>query len=101
MIWLLVLFWLLIGLIVGTLAHAARLGFAARGLAGRYALWATLGLGIAAAIVGGLIGWLIFGRFFASPVALWVAALTVAAGPWLARWIRDRQTAADSNGEHV
>lgn len=99
MTWLLVLFWLLIGLIVGSLAHAARLGFAARRLAGRNAVWATLGVGVAAAIVGGLLGWLIFGRFFTTPLALWVAALAVPAVPWLVRWIRDRQTAADSNGD--
>lgn len=99
MTWLLVLVWVLIGLIAGALAHAARLGFTARGLVGTYGAWATLGLGVAAAIIGGTLGWLIFGRFFATPMALWVAALAVAAGPWLARWARDRQSAAHANEE--
>lgn len=84
MVWLLVVVWLLLGLASGALANAARWGFAARGLAGRYATWATLGLGVAAALAGGLLGWLVFGRFFATPTALWVAVLVVTAGPWLA-----------------
>lgn len=94
MTWLLVLIWLLFGLVAGALAHAARWGFAARGLAAPYALQATLGLGVAAAFFGGILGWLIFGRFFALPMSLWVAVLAVSVGPWLMRSIRDRRAAA-------
>ena len=41
----LALIWIGIGLIAGLLAHAAKLGFAARGMAGRSALLWTLALG--------------------------------------------------------
>ncbi len=94
MVWLLVLLWLLFGLLAGTLANAARWGLAARGLGGRSATWATLGLGVAGAVVGGLLGWLVFGRFFATPTAVWVAVLTVTSGPWLVVCLRDRRRGA-------
>jgi hypothetical protein len=89
MVWLLALLWLLFGLAAGALANVARLGLAARGLAGPYGTSATLGLGVIGAAVGGLLGWLIFGRFFATPTALWVAVLAVTAGPWLTVRLRD------------
>src|SRR5260370_27185292 len=94
MIWLFVLVWLLFGLLAGTLGNAARWGLGAHGLGGQYAVWATIGLGVAAGLVGGLIGWFVFGRFFATPTALWVAMLAVTAGPWLATQIRQRVSAA-------
>ncbi|SRR5260221_12632706 len=92
--WLLVLLWLLFGLVAGALANAARWGLGARGLGGQYAAWATIGLGVAAALVGGLGGWLVFGRFFATPTALCVAVLAVTAGPWVATQIRQRASHA-------
>jgi hypothetical protein len=100
MVWLLVMLWLLFGLLAGALGNAARLGFAARGLAGRYATWATLALGVVAALIGGLLGWLALGRFFATPTALWVAVLAVTAGPWLAQRAQEwRSRAATQNRE--
>jgi len=91
--WLLMLIWVLLGLVAGALANAARWGLGAHGLGahglgGQHAVWATIGLGVAAAFLGGLVGWFAFGRFFATPTALWVAALAVGAGPWLAVQIR-------------
>jgi hypothetical protein len=92
--WLLLLIWVLLGLVAGALANAARWGLGAHGLGGQHAVWATIGLGVAAALVGGVVGWFAFGRFFATPAALWVAALAVGAGPWLTVQIRQRVSAA-------
>jgi hypothetical protein len=89
MVWLLVLLWLAFGLLAGALSNAARWGLGAHSLGGRYAVWATLGIGGGGALVGGALGWLILGRFFATPTALWVAMLTAGAGPWLAARLRD------------
>lgn len=86
----LVLVWLLFGVAAGALAHAARWGCAARGLGGPYAVWATIGLGIGGALVGGMLGWLVFGRYFATPTALWVAVLVVTVGPWLGAQMQRR-----------
>lgn len=94
MVWLLVLVWLLLGLLAGLLAYAARWGFRAVGLTGRTALLATLGLAVAASFLGAGLGWVIFGRFFATPMALWIAALAASGGPWLIQRIREWQAAA-------
>ena len=96
MIWLLALVWVLFGLIAGALANAARLGFSARGRVRRAGWLATLGLGVLAALVGGLLGWLTLGRFFATPTALWVAALAVGSVPWLAGRVRERRGAGSA-----
>jgi hypothetical protein len=95
---LLVLVWMLLGLVAGALALAARLGFAAWRLAGQWAVVVALGLGMAAAVVGGALGWLIFGRFFATPAALWVAVLAVVLAPWAVAWARSR--GADAGEPH-
>lgn len=94
MTWLLVLAWLLLGLLAGALAYAARWGLRAVGLTGRTAFLATLGLAVAAAFLGAGLGWVIFGRFFATPMALWVAVLVASGGPWLFQRIRERRAAA-------
>jgi hypothetical protein len=82
--WLVVL-WLALGLLAGLLANGARLGLAAQGLGGRFAMQGTLALGMGGALVGGILGWLLLGRFFAVPTALWVSVAAVAVGPWLWR----------------
>jgi hypothetical protein len=88
----LTLIWIGIGLIIGLLAHAARLGFAARGMAGRSALLWTLGLGVAAALLGGFLAVLLLGRLFGTPTALWVSVLAVVLVPWI--WQRARSARA-------
>jgi uncharacterized membrane protein YeaQ/YmgE (transglycosylase-associated protein family) len=78
------LFWLLIGIIVGTLANAARL---------RPATWKCqprgwpmmLSIGALSALVGGWIGVLLIGKYFATGSALWVAVLGVVVVPGLAK----------------
>lgn len=84
----LTLIWIVIGLIAGILAHAARLGFGARGMEGRSALLWTLGLGVVAALLGGFIAAFLLGRLFGTPTAIWVSILAVAAVPWV--WQRTR-----------
>ncbi len=84
----LTLIWALLGALAGWLAHAARWGLGAYGLGDAHpALW-TVGLGAGAAVVGGALGWVFFGRFFSAPNALWVSALAVTLGPWLVARLR-------------
>jgi hypothetical protein len=68
--------WVAAGLVVGALALAAGLRptlWGARGWLG------VLGISIGAALAGGALGTLLFGRFFSTAVALWVAIVTVVA----------------------
>lgn len=97
---LLILAWLVLGLLAGLLAYAARWGFRAVGLTGRTALLATLGLAVAAAFLGAGLGWVVFGRFFATPTAFWVAVLVASGGPWLIQRIRERQAASTDTSHH-
>src|SRR5262245_44280743 len=85
---LLALLWALLGALVGWLAHVARWGLGAYGLGDAHPGWWTVGLGAGAALVGGALGWLVLGRFFSTPNALWVSALTVTLGPWLVSRLR-------------
>jgi uncharacterized membrane protein YeaQ/YmgE (transglycosylase-associated protein family) len=84
------LFWVILGLFFGALAQAARLGFSARGMAGRQGWLVTLAVGAALALVGGWLGTWLFGRLYGTPTALWVGILGVVAAPWL--WARFRQS---------
>jgi hypothetical protein len=43
-----------------------------------------------AALLGGWLGTLLWGRLFGTPTALWVAVLVVALGPWLFTRLRPR-----------
>jgi len=68
--------WVAVGLVVGAVALAAGLRptlWGARGWLG------VLGMGIGAALVGGTLGTLLFGRFFSTAVALWIAIVAVVA----------------------
>lgn len=72
----LALVWVAVGLVVGALALAAGLRppmWGARGWLG------VLGVGIGSALVGGTLGTLLFGRFFSTAVALWIAIVAVVA----------------------
>lgn len=96
------LFWVLLGIIFGLLAQAARVGFSARGVAGWQGWLATLGTGIVFALIGGWLGAQIWGRLFGTPTALWVGIIAVFVAPWLwARWRRSRDAAtpADADAE--
>lgn len=89
------LFWIILGLIFGVLAQAARLGFSARGVRGAIGWWATLAVGAALSLAGGWLGTLLLGRLYGTPTALWVGILGVVVAPWLwARFRRSRNTAA-------
>ena len=81
------LFWLLIGLIIGALAYAAKLrpGSWIRG--GRMAL---PGLGALVALIGGWLGTWLLGALFATAAAIWIAVLGVALLPWLITWCQAR-----------
>lgn len=81
------LFWLLIGLLIGALANAAKL---------RPASWvrggwlSILGLGALVALLGGWLGTWLLGTLFATATAIWIAVLGVALLPWLITWCSQR-----------
>ncbi len=74
------LLWLLLGLIIGALANAAKL----RPLAWKQQGWLIMpGIGAIAALIGGWIGMLFVGQYFATGSAIWVAVLGVGVVPKL------------------
>jgi len=80
-------FWLTLGVVVGALAAAARLDRAGAASGGSRPLasraWAKVGVGAVAALLGGWLGVLVFGRLFSTATAVWVSALCAALLPWL------------------
>lgn len=70
----LVLTWAALGIIIGALALAARLKPIAWGHSGR--TWLLL-FALGASLLGGLLGFLLFGRLFSTAVALWFAVVMV------------------------
>lgn len=84
MILILSFLWLLVGALIGVLANAAKLRPAwVRG--GRVGM---LGLGALLALLGGLVGTLLFGTLFATATAIWISVLGVALLPWSLRWCK-------------
>ena len=81
-------FWLLLGLLVGLLAVLAKFWPSSWG---RKKWPAMLSIGALAAFCGGWFGTLLLGRFFASGVALWLAALCVVLLPWLIVWVQQKR----------
>ena len=81
------LLWLLIGILIGILASAAQLqptSWAHQG-------WLVmLGIAALAALLGGWLGVLLLGKYFATATALWIAVLSVILVPRLATWMRIR-----------
>ena len=77
------LFWLLIGLLIGALANAAKLRPATWVRGGRLGM---LGLGAPVALLGGWLGTLLLGTLFATATAIWIAVLGVALLPRLITW---------------
>lgn len=71
--------WVLLGLVIGLLAVAARRDCKRSGSTN----WRILLLiGILAGLAGGWLGTLLFGRFFGSATSAWVAVLAVVVIPW-------------------
>ena len=76
------LFWLLVGLLIGTLANAAKLrpAWVCGGPVG------MLVLGALVALLGGWLGTLLLGTLFATATAIWITVLGVALLPWPLSW---------------
>ena len=81
------LFWLLIGLLIGALANAAKLWPVAWVRGGRLA---PLGLGALVTLLGGWLGTWLLGALFATATAIWIAVLGVALLPRLIMWCHAR-----------
>ena len=81
--------WVVLGLLIGALANAAKLRPAAWVRGGRLGM---LGLGALIAVLGGWLGTWVLGTLFATATALWIAVLGVALLPrlitWCARFLR-------------
>ncbi len=77
------LFWIILGIAIGALAIGARWGLRAQGFSSWRATIGTLGIGAAGALLVGWLGVLIFGRIFGTPVALWGGILAAVLVPWL------------------
>lgn len=77
---LLSLFWLLIGLLIGILANAAKLQLAAWVHDRRLSMPVLGGL---SALAGGWLGTWVFGSLFGTATAVWVAVLLVVVVPRL------------------
>lgn len=86
--------WLIGGIIMGALAHGARLSLHARWRALPHSGWLMLGLGALAALVGGALGTWLSGPLFGWPWALWVAGVVVVVVPWLWERMRARRVRA-------
>ncbi len=84
------LFWFVLGILIGSLANAARLRPPSWGRHGRLLM---LGVGAAAALLGGWLGLLLLERNLATAMALWVSVLGITL-PWLVtrahEWINAR-----------
>ncbi len=77
------LLWLLLGLLIGALANAAKLRPAAWVRGGRMGM---LALGALVALLSGWLGTWLLGPLFATATAIWVAVLGVALLPRLLTW---------------
>ena len=82
------LLWVVLGLLIGALANAAKLRPAALGRGGWLVM---LGLGALAALLGGWLGAWVLGALFATATALWIAVLGVALLPRLIVLFRKKQ----------
>ncbi len=81
------LFWVIMGILIGSLANAAKLRPASWG---RYGWLYIPGVGALAALLGGWLGVLLLERDVATAMALWVAVLGVVLVSLLEARIRKR-----------
>ena len=81
------LIWLLIGLLIGALANAAKLRPAAWVRGGWLGM---LGLGALVALLGGWLGTWLLGALFATATAVWITVIGVALLPRLIIWCNSR-----------
>lgn len=81
------LLWVILGLLIGALANAAKLRPAAWERGGWLAM---LGLGALTALLGGWLGTWIFSALFATATAIWIAVIGVALLPRLILWCGTR-----------
>ncbi len=82
----LILTWVLLGIVIGALALAARF----KPSAWRdYGWLRVLALGLGSALLGGLLGFWLLGRLFSAASALWIAVLATCA-PWIYTSLRSR-----------
>ena len=85
-------FWLLVGVLIGILANAAKL----RPVWIRGGRMGMLGFGALVALLGGWVGTLLFGTLFATATAIWITVLGVALLPrlsgWYNAWLRSRSS---------
>jgi hypothetical protein len=91
------LFWLLIGMLIGMLANAAKLRPVTWGRGGPLAL---LGLGALVALLGGWLGTWLLGALFATATATWISVLGVALLPRLIAWCYTRLDSRSLPGAH-
>jgi len=82
------LIWLGLGVVIGSVALAARLAPVGRGRLG----WLALAPGAVAALLGGWLGSMLLDRIEASLVAVWVSILAVSVVGLLARRQRGMPT---------
>lgn len=87
----LIITWAALGILTGALALAARLKPTDWGKHGW--LW-MLALGAVSALLGGLLGFWLFGRLFSTPAALWIAVLASCAPAVYGRLARKRTASA-------
>ena len=81
------LLWILLGLLIGALANAAKL----RPAAWEHRRWlAMLGLGALTALLGGWLATWLLSALFATAAAIWVAIVCVALLPRLILWCSTR-----------
>jgi hypothetical protein len=74
------LVWLILGVLIGSLALGGRLRLAS---VQRYGWAILLLIGALAGLAGGWLGTLVYGRFFGTATAAWVAVLAVVLIPWI------------------
>nr|HET6903172.1 hypothetical protein [Ktedonobacteraceae bacterium] len=75
--------WVVLGMLIGALANAAKLRPAAWERGGWLGMF---GLGSLVALLGGWLGTWMLGALFATTAALWIAVLGVALLPRLITW---------------
>jgi len=80
-----------IGVVIGALAAAARLGLPQPGaprVIPSWWGWINVGMGALTSLIGGWLGVLVFGRLYGLPTALWVSVLGATLLPWAIQRLR-------------